>query len=330
MAAEVRAESGEKAPRPDPRDTRVPPRWWRTLVRWAALILIGLLGASQGFSCMAVRGVRAEVAAIPSDPHTGVWRGCEGFGFDGAPGSEAGVLLLHGFLGTPAELQGLAAALHEAGYAVRAVRTPGHACSPEILRTTHRDAWRAAARDGVAFLRRNGAKRVAIIGFSVGGLLAAHAAAETAPDATVLLAPWNGVAGYGWVPMEPTAAAGWLAPLVPYVPKPPGLGGMSDPALPPPPHYHHVPLDAVGQIEALRLEVAAQDMPRLTGPLLTVLARRDVVASPDGALELLAACGSPTQEVEWLERSGHVVDRDVERAAVRQRVLRFLAAHCRR
>jgi carboxylesterase len=293
-------------------------------------MLIGLLGAPQGFSCMAVRGLRAEVAAIPADPATGVWRGCEGFGFDGAPGSEAGVVLLHGFLGTPAELKGLAGALHQAGYAVRAVRTPGHACSPEILRSSDRHAWRAAARDAVAFLRRHGAKRVAVVGFSVGGLLAAHAAAETEPDAVVLLAPWNGVTGYGWVPMAPTAAAAWLAPLLPYVPKPAGLGGLSDPSLVPPPHYRHAPLAAVGEIEALRLEVAQQDMPRITSPVLTIIVRHDIVASPDGALELMAGCRAPAQEIEWLERSGHVVDRDVEREAVRRKVLEFLAAHCPR
>lgn len=279
---------------------------------------------------MALRGLRAEIAAIPADPQTGVWRGCEGFGFDGAPGSEAGVVLLHGFLGTPAELNGLAAALHQAGYAVRVVRTPGHASSPEILRTTDRHAWRAAATDAVAFLRRNGAKRVAVVGFSVGGLLAVHAAAQTHADATVLLAPWNGITGYGWAPVAPAAAAAWLAPLVPYVPKPAGLGGMSAAGLRPPPHYHHVPLAAVAQIEALRLEVARDDMPRLTGPLLVLHGRHDGVASPAGAEALVTAANRPGLQIEWLERTGHVLDRDVERHAVRARVVEFLSTHCPR
>ena len=138
------------SPSPSP---NVPRTWWRTALRWLALFLIGLIGASQGFSCLAIRGMHAEVAAQSSDPATGVWRGSEGFGWqakparDGAPAPA--VLLLHGFLGTPNDLRPLAERLRAAGYAVHAVRNPGHATTPEELRTTHRDAWRNAAVEGV-------------------------------------------------------------------------------------------------------------------------------------------------------------------------------------
>jgi len=327
MGEEVRAESQKS---PAFRDTRPVPTWWRRPARWLALLVVAGLGASQGFSCLAIRGMRAEVAAVPKDPVTGVWIGCEGFGAEPAVASKAGVVLLHGFPGTPRDVAGLARAICAAGYGVHVVRTPGHAVSPELLRTTHRDGWRAAAREGVAFLRRLGYERVAVAGFSMGGLLAAHAAAETAPDAVILLAPWNGVRQPAWIPMNVTSWAWVSAAFLPYVPTRGATRGLTDPDLSPPPCYHHVPLDSVAQLEALRREVVTADVPRIAAPVLVIHSRRDGVASPEGAEVLIAALTATPVEVEWLDRSGHVLDHDVERHAVRARVVEFLTVHCPR
>jgi alpha-beta hydrolase superfamily lysophospholipase len=101
-------------------------------------------------------------------------------------GAEGGrrVLLLHGLTGSPAELWPLATGLAAVGWRVELPVWPGHATRPDQLARTLPQELVSAAR----VLGREG--HDAIVGFSMGALLALVAAAErTAPGALVLLAP---------------------------------------------------------------------------------------------------------------------------------------------
>ena len=90
---------------------------------------------------------------------------------------ETGVLLVHGFLASPAELRGLGELLEKRGFPVMAPRLRGHGTSPLDLETRTSDEWLASVRRGHQILQAR-CRRVVIIGFSMGGVLALRLAAE--------------------------------------------------------------------------------------------------------------------------------------------------------
>ena len=88
-----------------------------------------------------------------------------------------GVLLSHGYMAAPLEVQGLAKYLQHKGYYVYTPRLKGHGTSPEDLaQRTHMD-WLASVEEGYA-LMTSLCDRVVIGGFSTGAGLALHIAAR--------------------------------------------------------------------------------------------------------------------------------------------------------
>ena len=65
-----------------------------------------------------------------------------------------GVLLIHGFSASPAEMKLLGGALHKSGYETLGLRLPGHGTSPADLRERNRDEWIREARLGLALISR--------------------------------------------------------------------------------------------------------------------------------------------------------------------------------
>ncbi|MEX1157357.1 MAG: alpha/beta fold hydrolase [Thermomicrobiales bacterium] len=105
------------------------------------------------------------------------------------------VLLLHGFMGTPAEMRPLGAALAAAGVSSRAIVLPGF--GPDIARLGQagRADWQRAALRSWDELREQYA-RVSVLGYSMGGALALWIAANRPVDRLVLLAPlWKLLGG---------------------------------------------------------------------------------------------------------------------------------------
>lgn len=98
-------------------------------------------------------------------------------------------LLLHGFTGSPWELRPLGEALAARGVHVACPRLPGHGTTPEAMLFGGLAEWLAAATASLEALR--GAKRVVVIGLSMGGLLAMCLAARlpTRVQGLVLMAP---------------------------------------------------------------------------------------------------------------------------------------------
>jgi esterase/lipase len=95
--------------------------------------------------------------------------------------SPLGVVLVHGFLASPAELRGLGEKLHALGYPVLGVRVKGHGTSPWDLRERSWQDWLDSVRRGFAIMSAL-APRVALVGFSTGGALSLVLAGERPPE----------------------------------------------------------------------------------------------------------------------------------------------------
>ena len=103
-------------------------------------------------------------------------------------GGDIGVLVIHGFTGSPLEMQPAADYLIEQGYTVYQVRLAGHGSEPDNLNMTTYQDWYDSARYGWALLKKN-CRKVFVMGESMGALVALSVAGLNGADGAVLLAP---------------------------------------------------------------------------------------------------------------------------------------------
>lgn len=101
-----------------------------------------------------------------------------------------GVVLVHGFLASPAELRNFSDRLVAAGHPVIGVRLNGHGTSPWDLRERDWENWQQPVREGYKIMAAC-SDRVALVGFSTGGALSLLLASEKPPG----LAELAGLAG---------------------------------------------------------------------------------------------------------------------------------------
>ena len=251
-------------------------------------------------------------------------------------GDRRAVLCLHGITGTPWEVRPLAEAFVRLGCSVEAPLLAGHGGTlADLARTTWRD-WLASAEAALSRLEATAAKAaglappVAIVGFSMGGLLALRLArlyperisALAVMSAPLRLRPFQvmGIRAAGRLPVDYSRHA-WAA-----VPKLFG-SDVSDPAMRVDnPSLHAFPVAALGNLLDL-MDTVRSDLPAVRQPALVVHGRHDHTVPMDDSLELTGSLGSDVIERLWLDRSFHIVAQDVERAMVLEAVTRFIAKH---
>lgn len=233
------------------------------------------------------------------------------------PGGEPGVLLIHGFLTAPGEMQPLGEYLTAAGMTVSGIRLRGHGTQPEDLAQVSWRDWVVDVETKLAELRQHCA-RVCIAGLSLGGALALYTAAHSPVDRVVTFsAPDSALA---WHPLLRLAKT--HSKIIRYIPK---IG--SDVREPEARHAHftytRIPLHGVLQIIALMETIDAQ-LPHVTAPTLLVQARHDLVVPPRTAQRIAAQLGGPCR-IFWVKRGGHTVVMDYDREAVFAQTQRWLA-----
>lgn len=94
--------------------------------------------------------------------------------------SRPGIVLVHGFLATPASLKQLGQRLADRGHPVLGVRLKGHGTSPWDLRDRNWRDWLASVRRGFEIMSLL-APNVVLAGFATGASLALHVASTRPP-----------------------------------------------------------------------------------------------------------------------------------------------------
>ena len=234
-------------------------------------------------------------------------------------GSRRSVLLLHGFTGTPYEMRFLGEALARRGLRAVGPLLRGHGgAASDLEPTTHRD-WVAGAEEILAKLRRE-SDRVAVVGLSLGGLVALELARRN-PDVAALVC----LAVPLWLPGA-TALGIRALSLLTILRRLPKLGGSdirdarvkqsfpSGSALP------LAPLRSLLELQRIVRANAAG----VSQPTLIMHADADHVAPPRCALELYEHLPSKDKRLVRLTESYHIITVDVERDVVAREVGDFL------
>ncbi len=238
------------------------------------------------------------------------------FDFDGD--RDCGVVLIHGFTGTPYEVRYLGQRLADAGLTVTAPRLPGHGTSLEDLDATIWQDWVAHIDLAVDQLRGR-CRQVALVGQSLGGLLSLYVASRRTDLACVasLAAPlWlEGLSAH----VGRWAAAGKL-PLK-AIPKFGGSDILDARSRTENPCYPAVPMKALGQLMAF-MDVVNGSLARVTQPVLVLHARQDHTAPVACASRIAEATRAVRLRI--LPRSYHLIAVDVERDIVAAEVIAFV------
>ncbi|MFJ3085587.1 alpha/beta fold hydrolase [Streptomyces sp. NPDC086838] len=221
-------------------------------------------------------------------------------------GGEVGVLLCHGFTGSPQSLRPWAEYLAERGLTVSLPLLPGHGTRWQDMQVTGWQDWYAEVdRELRGLLER--CARVFVFGLSMGGALALRLAAKhgDAVGGLVLVNPANKVHGL----------AAHALPVVRHlVPTTKGL--VSDIALEGVAEvgYDRVPLHAAHSVRTF-FRLVDGDLPQVTQPLLLLHSPQDHVVPPADSARILSRVSSTDVREVLLEQSYHVatLDHDAKR-----------------
>ncbi|MGH8980308.1 MAG: alpha/beta hydrolase, partial [Acidimicrobiales bacterium] len=243
-------------------------------------------------------------------------------------GGPAGVLLLHGFTGTPWVMRPTAERLAARGLNVELPLLPGHGTAVADMVPTRWTDWADAAERSYAALAAR-SERVAVVGFSMGGTLACMLGARHGsivglalvnpfvqpPDDHLRTAVHDLVkAGVELAPPPPPGTAR----------APSGRPDVADPSAPDFPTYEETPLAPLLSLFE-GVEEVALGLASISCPVLLLSSREDHVVPPSNGDLLVASVAGPAARV-WLERSFHNAWVDYDRQEVEDRVAEFVVS----
>lgn len=244
--------------------------------------------------------------------------GAEPFSFGGR--GEVGVLLVHGFTGTPFEVRPLGEHLARQDVASLGVLLRGHGTHPNDMLGCRYQDWIDDAEAALEDLLRSN-RRVVLVGFSMGGTIALNIAARRADDARILgavaicaplrLVDWR--LGFVHVLRRLIRWQAWGKPDI-----------KDRTAWERHVAYRRFRTDTVPQLLGLLRETRAV-LPRVHHPLLVIQSREDNVVPPFNAPLIVESVSSEVTRLVWLDNCYHMVTLDYAASLVTAEVGRFIA-----
>ena len=236
---------------------------------------------------------------------------------EGAPfyweGGPEGILLIHGFSATTAEVRPLAKALHAAGYTVAGPLLPGHFTNPQDLNRVHWQDWVSAVEEMYQRLSSR-CQLIVVGGESTGGLLSLYLASQHPTiKALLLYAP---ALRLNLNPLD-SFLIRVLAPFVPWLPKKDLDSNDLWQG------YKVNPLKGVLQLFQLQKMVRLH-LPRINQPTLIMQGKLDTTVHPGVPDEIYSQVGSTLKEKYWMDHSAHCVIIDQEFDQVTALTFQFL------
>jgi esterase/lipase/1-acyl-sn-glycerol-3-phosphate acyltransferase len=225
-------------------------------------------------------------------------------------GSDLGVLLVHGFLASPAEVRTFGDKLVAAGFTVLGPRLKGHGTSPWDLRERSWQDWFDSVVQGLDILRGL-CERVCVVGFSTGGALGMVLAArrlDHVEGVACVAAPVKfRNRNMRFVPLMHGAnrIVRWLSKyegLMPFRPN-----ESEHPHI----NYRNMPIRGLYELTLLVAQMKAE-LERVSCPVCIVQSTGDRVVDPSSATIAYDLVQSQYKEIHWVESERHgILNEDI-------------------
>jgi carboxylesterase len=235
-----------------------------------------------------------------------------------ADGGRTGVLLSHGFTGSPASMTPWARHLAGLGHTVRVPLLPGHGTTWQDMNRTRWPDWYGTLDDALTELRSR-CDHVVVAGLSMGGCLALRLA-EQRPDDVDALVLVNPAVNVKRLDIKLVPLLQWVVPSMPGIGndiKKPGQDEIG---------YDRTPLKALASQVTMWKDVRA-GLPRVTQPLLMFRSADDHVVDETSLAIIERGVSSRVTEVVPLVDSFHVATLDHDAPLIMERTDAFIAEH---
>lgn len=251
-----------------------------------------------------------------------------------------GMLILHGFMGSPASSRPMAEFLAQQGITCHCPLLPGHGHLPYKIHRLSRRQWLAEAEEGLDFLRQH-CDQIFITGHSMGAVLGAHLAVHN-PDICgfVMLAPLYDLPDW----RIKLVAVGrffmkWFYPLKSQHAERDIFVGrvrdydptidVNDPKLQDwLVEASRLPLDGLDEMRKMAA-LGRKLWPRLRLPVIIFQGGSDPAVNAGNTEKLFQKLSTPDKEMKFFPQVGHELMRPVEpiHRKVWQKVLEFVQDH---
>lgn len=241
--------------------------------------------------------------------------GVEPLTIDGGP---IGVLLSHGFTGSPASMIPWGHDLAERGYTVRVPRLPGHGTTWKHMNQTGWEDWYGEVDRALTELRST-CDRVVVAGLSMGGCLALRLA-EQRPDDVDALILVNPAVNLDNKALAIIPALKFILPAIPGIGNDIKKPGMDEKG------YDKTPLRALASQLKMWKDVKA-NLAKVTQPLLFFRSDDDHVVDATSMDIIRGGVSSETTDFVALHDSFHVATIDNDAKLIFDTSAEFIAAH---
>lgn len=227
-------------------------------------------------------------------------------------GNEIGILISHGFVGTPQSVSYLGEYLASEGFTVYGVRLKGHGTHYEDMERCSYYDWIKSIEDGFNFLQQH-CRDIFVIGQSMGGTLTLN-----------LSQKYKNIKGI----MLINAAINSIPPMERYKNKNiPRFVDEGEPDIKAK-NVHEItylkaPVRAIHQLFALMAETR-DNLKNVSCPVLAFRSEEDHVVPPENTNYILSAIQSDIKEVVPLYNSYHVASMDNDKELIAQQCSLFI------
>jgi carboxylesterase len=205
-------------------------------------------------------------------------------------GNQIGILLIHGFTATTAEVRLLADNLYKQGFTIHAPLLPGHGVTPNELNKTTYQNWIETVEEAYSILRHK-CSNIFIAGESMGALLSLYLAEKHKEIAGVICYSPAISVHYLWVSL-------FARYFMSEIPK----TGPSDTL--PWKGYKVNPTRASSELYKLQ-KIVKNDLEKIKQPVCVFIGGKDIRISPKSGEYILDHIKSGRKEIHLFENSPH-------------------------
>ncbi|MFB5662400.1 alpha/beta hydrolase [Alteribacillus sp. HJP-4] len=229
-------------------------------------------------------------------------------------GNDIGILISHGFIGTPQSVLELACLFAEGGFTVYAPLLSGHGTDPEDLRKTSHKEWLEDIEEAYIYLQKR-CKRIFVVGQSMGGTLTLALASKYKNiSGIVLINPAIDIPFMEEMIKKSTET--YITDDKPDIKKE-GVHEIT---------YSRIPLISVSELVTLT-NIVNKFLPHVRCPAQIFHSVIDHVVPPDNASYIYRCIQSQHKSLQSLPNSYHVATMDHDLPMIAEDSLLFIKRH---